>query len=227
MLAFYTFVFLIVALTPPPGWGPCFAALAGVYGLGFFALVAGYFWARWYAIGIGMSGFISGLFSVWQIGPEPVLLFYGGTHLGASLILWGTAMSSAFDGQKEWRARFHMDENATHRLGKAVIRAGISLPYVVMYALAPRESAAAALGVAAAGAIAVAGVWALVKLRTWGVLAISAGMVGLLGSLGPGAHAALEGRYALDLTAVGAVAVILLAAAAAPFAGPIARYLRR
>ena len=34
-------------------------ALAAVYGLAFFALVAGYFWARWYAVGVGLFGVIA------------------------------------------------------------------------------------------------------------------------------------------------------------------------
>ena len=226
VLAFYAFIFLLVAITPPPGWGPCFAALAGVYGLGFFALVAGYFWARWYAIGIGMSGFISGLFSMWQIGPEPVLLFYSGTHLLASLILWGGSMASLFDGQAEWRKRFHMDDSATHRLGKAIIRAGISLPYIIMYALAPRPDAATTMMVVAAGLVAGAGVWGLVKMRTWGVVAMVAGAAGLLGSLASVGHASLTQAHSADLTALGLAAVLLLSAAAWPFAKPIARFLR-
>lgn len=227
VLGFYTFVFLIVALTPPPGWGPCFAALAGVYGLGFFSLVAGYFWARWYVIGVGMSGFISGLVSVVQLGPEPVLLFYGGTHLGASLVLWGDKMSLLFDGRSEWRDRFHMDENATNRLGKAVIRAGISLPFVVMYALAPREGAA--LGLTAAGAAALAGLgfWGLIRLRTWGLLALggAAGVLLSAVSAGPELSASANG-HVLDLAAVGLAAGILLLAAVVPFAGPVVRRLR-
>jgi hypothetical protein len=227
VLAFYALIFLLVALTPPAGWGPCFAALAGVYGLGFFALVAGYFWARWYAIGIGMSGFISGLFSMWQMGPEPILLFYSGTHVLASLILWGSTMAALFDGQAEWRKRFHMDEPATHRLGKAIIRAGISLPYIVMYALAPRQDAAMTMMVIASGLVAVVGIWALVNLRTWGVVAMVAGAAAVLGSLSSAGHVGVTQTLSVDLAVFGLMAAGMLVAAALPFAKPIARYLRR
>ena len=35
------------------------AGIAGCYGLAFFAVVAGYFWARWYAVGVGLYGVIT------------------------------------------------------------------------------------------------------------------------------------------------------------------------
>ena len=34
-----------------------------------------------------------------------------------------------------------MDENAVQRLGSSVIRAGVSLPFVLLYALAPKPDA--------------------------------------------------------------------------------------
>src|ERR1700704_5133381 len=62
-----------------PEFTKAFAAIAGVYGLAFFALVAGYFWARWYAVGVGLYGVITAAVGMWQIGAEPILLFIGGT----------------------------------------------------------------------------------------------------------------------------------------------------
>jgi hypothetical protein len=62
ILAFYVFVFLVLAMLLPAEWERTFMALGLVYGAGFFALVAGYFWARWYAIGLGMSGLITAVF---------------------------------------------------------------------------------------------------------------------------------------------------------------------
>ena len=79
---------------------------------------------------------------IWQIGAEPVLLFIGGTHLAATLMLWGGAMSEPYDGQTAWREKFHMDENAVQRLGRSVIRAGVSLPFVLLYAFAPKPDGA-------------------------------------------------------------------------------------
>ena len=79
---------------------------------------------------------------MWQIGAEPVLLFVGGTHLAATLMLWGEAMSEPYDGQTAWREKLHMDEGAVQRLGRSVIRAGVSLPFVLLYALAPKPGSA-------------------------------------------------------------------------------------
>src|SRR5688572_26455192 len=175
ILAFYMFVYLLfLLLSPQPGWEKAFAAMAAVYAVGFFGVVAGYFWARWYAIGLGLSGVITTAVSLWQLGPEPVFLFWGGTHGAIVLTLWGDAVAATFDGRDEWRARFHMDEHAVHRLGRAVIRIGISLPYILLYALAPRaahgleEALLATLTLGLAGA----GTWALLRLRTWGLLAL-------------------------------------------------------
>jgi len=228
VLAFYGFFFLIVSLAPPPGWARCFAALAGVYGLGFFAVVAGYFWARWFAMGLGLSGAISAAISMWQVGPEPVLVFYGGTHLLISGFLWGKGMALAFDGRKEWRKRFHLDEPATHKLGKAIVRAGISLPYILMYALAPREGAGGALAALAGMSLAVLGVSGLVKARTWGLVALSAGAAALAASLAMSPTMVSFGSgYSINVFFLGQMAVALLAIAVAPFAGPVFRYLRQ
>ena len=143
-------------------------------------IVAGYFWARWFAMGLGLSGAISAMISVWQVGPEPVLVFYGGTHLAVAAVMWGKAMSGVFDGRKEWRERFRLDDNSTHKLGKAIVRAGVSLPYILMYALAPRTDAATTLAVAGGAGLAVAGIWALTRMRTWGIFALAGSAVALL-----------------------------------------------
>jgi hypothetical protein len=228
ILVFYAFMFLFLALAGLPGWGPVFAALALVYGAGFFGLVAGYFWARWYAIGLGMSGLITSVFSIFQVGMEPVLLFYGATHAGASLVLWGGGMALGFDGRKEWRERFHLDENSTHKLGKSVIRLGISLPYIVIYALAPKEGAGEALVAALAGGLVLTGVVGFYRMRTWGVAALAGGVALLAGSLATGTFGIvpLEFGYAINVTAAGAAGLLLVAAALLPLARPIARYLR-
>src|SRR5689334_18385500 len=94
ILAFYGFVYMLIALlNPPPGWEKAIAAMALVYGLGFFGVVAGYFWARWYAIGLGLYGVITTAVSLWQFGPEPVFMFIGGTHGAVALMLWGDGVS--------------------------------------------------------------------------------------------------------------------------------------
>jgi hypothetical protein len=175
-----------------------------------------------------MSGLITAVFSIVQIGMEPVLLFYGVTHGGVSLFLWGGGMSLAFDGRKEWRERFHLDENSTHKLGKSVIRLGISLPYIVLYALAPKEGAGEALFAALAGGLVLTGIVAFFRMRTWGVAALVGGAAVLSASLLTSAFgiAPFGNGYAVNLTAAGAAGVLLVVAAIAPFARPITRYLR-
>ena len=233
VLALYGFLYLIVAMNPPgPEWSAAFWGMAFIYGAGFFSVVAGYFWARWYAIGLGMSGLITAVFSMFQIGMEPVLVFYGATHGAISLVLWGTGMASAFDGRKEWRQRFHLDENATHKLGKSIIRLGISLPYVVLWALAPKEGAGETMLALLAGGVAATGIIGILRLRGWSVLALAGGAVALaLSLIGASVHAGggivpFEHGYAVNAGAAGVAALVLITAALVPFAKPLVSYLR-
>ncbi len=167
---------------------------------------------------------------MFQIGLEPVLMFYGGTHAFISLALWGNGMSAAFDGRKEWRERFHLDENATHKLGKSVIRLGISLPYVILYALAPREGAGEALLAILAGGVAVSAVVGMLRLRGWGVVALAGGSALVAASLASltcsSAIAGFGNGYAINVEAAGVAALVAMVAALAPLARPIARFLR-
>jgi hypothetical protein len=200
-------------------------ALAGCYGLSFFALVAGYFWARWYAVGLSAFGVIVAAVGTWQLGGlEPILMFFGGTHAAAALSLWGDSMSEPYEGQATWREKFHMDDNAVQRLGRSVMRAGISLPFVLLYGLMPRQNAGVDVVALLAGLTAIAGFAALIKMRTWGILAMA--ISGLVIVAHTGLHATvLAGPFAgvsvIPVLAVGA----LLASAAIPFAGGIRRWI--
>lgn len=223
ILALYTLIFLLSALSiPDQRLVPFLSSLAATYGLGFFAVVAGYFWARWFAIGLGLYGLSTGGLMIWQIGPEPVVMFYAVTHGLISVLLWGPRVASQFDGRSDWRERFHMDENATHRLGRAVIRVGLTLPFLLAYGLAPRDDAGQTILALGALGLACAGIWGLLRLRTWGVLVMLAGAV----AVAAGAFTAAPLSQAVDATTTGVAAAILLAAATAPFAGPMLRYLR-
>src|SRR4051812_4239511 len=117
IMAFYFLLYGVMAFSQlAPDFTKAFAAISGVYGLAFFALVAGYFWARWYAVGVGLYGVITAAVGMWQIGAEPILLFIGGTHLAATMFLWGEAMSQPYDGQAAWRGEVHMGQDAPQRL---------------------------------------------------------------------------------------------------------------
>src|SRR5882757_8981022 len=106
VFVFYALLFFVQGLLGPDQVQGAFYALAGCYGLAFFALVAGYFWARWHAVGLAMFGLILAAVGTWQMGGiEPVLMFLGGTHLAAALMLWGEKMSEPFEGQLGWREK--------------------------------------------------------------------------------------------------------------------------
>ncbi len=203
-------------------------ALSGCYGLAAFSLIAGYFWARWYSVGTGLFGVIVAVVGCWQLKAiEPIFVFIGGTHLLAAFALWGETMSGSYDGQLAWREKFHMDENAVQRLGRSVIRAGVSLPFVLLYAFAPRADM---LSLVAVG-LAVVGFAGVVKLRTWGVLALGTAGVALLAAtphlICP--YAPAQAGWLMptaQLAALSPVAIgLLLLAAAAPFVRPMVRWI--
>lgn len=222
-MIFYFLFYGVLALAGviPPEFTKAFVAIAGVYGLAFFALVAGYFWARWYAVGVGLYGVITAAVGMWQIGAEPVLLFLGGTHLAATVFLWGQTMSQPYDGQLAWRERFHMDDSAVQRLGRSVIRAGVSLPFILLYAFAPKPDSATLVVSLAAFVLAAAGLRGLLQLKTWGVLAL--GAAGALTLTMVGADVLAHGLGALAIRP--AIAGGMLLAAAAPFFAPMARFI--
>lgn len=223
VFAFYFLAYFVMAMSGaiPPEFAKAFFAIAGVYGLAFFSLVAGYFWARWYAVGVGLYGVITAAVGIWQIGTEPVLVFIGGTHLAAAALLWGNTMSEPYDGQLAWRQKFHMDEHAVQRLGRSVIRAGVSLPFVLLYALAPKPDASMLAGLAAL-ALAGLGLRALVQLKTWGILAL--GAAGSLLVTQASAQVLADGVTPAVLSP--AIAGGFLLAAALPFAAPMVRWIR-
>ena len=223
IMAFYFLFYGVIAYSGViPEFNKAFVAIAGVYGLAFFALVAGYFWARWYAVGVGLYGVITAAVGMWQVGAEPVLLFVGGTHLAATLLLWGQTMSQPYDGQTAWRERFHMDEHSVQRLGRSVIRAGVSLPFILLYALAPRPEGASLLASLVALTLTGLGLQALIRLRTWGVMALGAAGVLML-SLAT-ADVATAGLTTAVMKP--AFAGALLIAAAIPFLAPMLRWVR-
>ena len=224
VFAFYGLIYSMIAFASlVPEFNKAFFALAGVYGLAFFSLVAGYFWARWYSVGVGLYGVITAAVGMWQIGAEPILVFVGATHLAATLMLWGETMSAHYDGQTAWREKLHMDEGAVQRLGRSVIRAGVSLPFVLLYALAPKPPGQGAETLLAVGALVLSGfgLRALVRMRTWGVLALAgAGALMIAASM-------RELASSVDVFAIRPmIAGGLLIAAAAPWLAPALRYLR-
>jgi hypothetical protein len=216
VFAFFGVLYMIQALLGPGESVRVMWAITGCYGLAFFSLVAGYFWARWFAVGLGLFGVLVAAAGVYQMGPEPMVLVIGGLHLAATMSLWGSTMASSYDGQTAWRERYHMDDSAVQRLGRSVIRAGVSLPMVLIYAFAPKP-ASSVLGFAAFGLVAV-GLHAIVKGKTIGVVALGAAGAMMLTLAG------LDASAGQDIL-VPSLAGGLLVSATVPFAGPMLRAL--
>jgi hypothetical protein len=226
MLALWGFLYLLMGMSGAAGpMTNAILAIGAVYGLAFFGLVAGYFWARWFAVGVALFGVMQGVLAVWQLGFDYLPLFVLITHVIAAGFLWGESMSAGFDGKPEWRQKLSMDEHAANRLGNSVIRLGVSLPLVLAWALAPRSGS---LAIAGAGllVLATAGV---VRMRTWGVFAMIGASGLLIGSIAQTPCAALtmsSTGLAPASPTLAAVAVGLVLAAVVPFAAPIRDFLR-
>lgn len=230
VFAFYFLVYAMLVMLGfvQPGAEAFMTGIAGVYGLAFFALVAGYFWARWYAVGVGLYGVMMAAVGLWQARGNPaledavpLLMFVGITHLAAALLLWGNAMSEPYDGQTAWRERFHMDDSAVQRLGRSVIRAGASLPLVIAYGLAPKPDTASTILAFLAFGLTAAGFRAMVRARTWGVLAVGAAGGLLMALAATDLAMGSTALYALRPALGGA----LLLSATVPFFAPIARFV--
>lgn len=233
-LVLFGVLYLLNAFLAPGPLVPLFSGLAILYLVGFFGVVAGWFWARWYAMGLGQSGVTMAALMAWQMGGiEPVVLIWGGIHTLVVLALFGQGPRTAFEGRQEWRARFRMDEDAVDKLGKTVNRAAISLPYLVMAGLAPKQSGLGLVFGLAALALGALGLRGLVRLRTLGLVGVgAAGLVALCAALwSPTAAVAVTGGFwGLTLPSPGvaaALAAVFALAAPLALARPMARALAR
>src|SRR5436190_5304584 len=231
-LSVFVSLYLVVALNAPEGLGAALVALSICYGVAFMGVVAEWFWGRWFASGLGWSGVMVAIAATAMIGWTPVLAIYGALHALVVVLLLGKKMAARYDLQEAWRQRYNMDEFGVERLRKTVTRAVAALPSLILWALGRREDGMgfAVTGVAAL-AFATLGLRGLVKMRSWGVLAIGAAalVVAATGHVGTAAFApdcacrALASAPAASAT----LALMFLVAAVVPFVGPTARYLRR
>jgi hypothetical protein len=234
-LSFYASFFGLLALllnnAPPDqpevrAWWPCFAALGGCYGLAFFSLGAGWFWARWFAIGLGYSGVtLAGWTIFTQKSIDPVIAFYGLTHGIIALFLQGQKLVEEYDSKPAWRQALGLDEKSVLRVRHSVTRAAASLPTLILMALAPRQGSEGLL----IASLAVIGLFGVLRLRTFGVLALLGAGVLVPWSVFTHSYQALAVSPMLSASLVqlmGLSATALLIAAAAPFLGPVVRFLR-
>jgi hypothetical protein len=243
-LSVFVTIYLLVALQAPEGFTRVFLALALCYGVAFVAVVAEWFWGRWFASGLAWSGIMIAIAALYLVGWAPQLAIFGALHGVVVLALMGKKMAARYDMQEAWRERYKMDEFGVARLQKTVTRSAASLPSLIFWALAPKEEGLAALGALAVLALAAVGLRGLIRLRSWGVLAVAGAGVGAAASVifNP-APASVVGTHAYGLMAgfvsggvplagfasggVPVLALVFLAAALVPFVGPVARYLRR
>jgi hypothetical protein len=155
-----------------------------------------------------------------------VVYLIGGTHAAIAFGLLGGDAAAFYDGRRDWRERLKMDENSVNRLGKAITRAGASLPYLIIAGLAPREGEM--LGALALG-LGVIGLTGVVRMRTWGLLGLAGAAFASLAALSQGAPwlASAANADAQLLIAPSLLAAALLVAAVAPWVRPAVRHLQR
>ena len=217
-LSIFVVLYLFLSFNAPPGWGAAFAALGLCYLVAFFSVVAGWFWGRWFAIGLGWSGLMVAGISLVMVGWAPALAVYGLLHALVVVPLSGKSMAAQYDLQAGWRERYKMDELGVARLRKTITRSAASLPSLILWALGPKEGQGMWLSLAALG-LALVGLRGVVRLRTWGLMAVAGASVAALGA----DHLASFSAFSL---AGPRLAAVLLASAVLPFVVPAIRYLR-
>jgi hypothetical protein len=231
-LSFFGIIYFFVALNPPDeGQGRVFGALSICYLVAFLAVAAQWFWGRWFASGLGWSGFMSGIAAMVMLGWMAPLVIFTVLHAVVIAALMGSKMAALYEMQPAWRERYGMDEFGVSRLGKAVVRGSAFLPALILWALGPKEGQEMALAPLLALALAGGGVIALLRMRTWGLLAIAA--AGALLVVAPALSPGLALASGPGLPSPGfwqllgsPLAAAWAALAVLPFARPAWRYLQ-
>lgn len=228
LLGFYVTQFGMTAGLGPDELFACYFGLALVYGLAFVGLAAEWFWARWFAIGVGNFGSLI-LLVLFKIGMEPIIAFVGFTHLAIWLLLLGEGMAARYEYSEAAAERWNLQEESIILMRRAVKSAGTTLPFLILWALGPQPEGMqfVALGFGAVGVL------ALLKGRTWGLLSLgAAGVMALvdgLGLIGSPAMSYLlldmQGSSILCVPVAGLLAGGLLLPLLM-FSGPIVRHLR-
>ena len=227
ILSLYFFQFALSAWLGPHELMAVNIGMMFCYGLGFFGVAAEWFWARWFAMGLGNFGALM-LLILFKVDFEPLYVFFGVSHLLVVLCLMGEGMAAKYEYSEKAVERWNLQEDSMALVRRAVKSAGSTLPLLILYGLAPRPEflQLALLGTG------LTGLFGLVRGKTWGPLLFGAtGLVclldglGLFGDptvfffmLGPDTFPALYGN-----AGVFAASMMLVAL---PFIGPSFRYLR-
>lgn len=227
ILSFFAIYFGATAWLGPDELYALFLGLTLCYLLAFFGVAAEWFWARWFAMGVGNFGCLF-LFLLLKVGPEPIFVFFGVSHLLVVLCLMGEGMAAKYEYSERASERWNLQEDSMALMRRAVKSAGSTLPLLIIYALGPRGEWMQ-LSLLATGVLGFVG---LVRGKSWGPMLLGAtGLVclldglGVFGSptigffmLGPDTLPALYGRAGVF---AGATMLVML-----PFVGPMFRYLR-
>ena len=228
ILSFFVIQFGAAAWLGPGELVAVNIGLALVYGIAFFGLAAEWFWARWFAMGVGNFGSLM-LLVLLKVGFEPLFVFFGVSHLLVVVMLMGEGMAARYEYSEKTAERWNFQEDSLALMRRAVKSAGSTLPLLILYALAPRPELLqlALLGTGIAGFI------ALLRGKTWGPIALGAtGLLCLLDGLGvfgpptigvlmlsPEGLPAVGGKVGVF---AGGLMLVLV-----PFLAPMTRFLRR
>lgn len=173
LLGFYVTQFAMTAWLGPDEMFAAYLGLALCYGLAFIGLGAEWFWARWFAMGVGNFGSLL-LLVLFKVGLEPMIAFFGFTHLAIAVFLLGEGMAARYEHSEATAERWNFQEESLLLMRRATLSAGSTIPFLILYALAPRPDAIQI----AAMALGALGLGGLLARRTWG--AFSLGAAGLL-----------------------------------------------
>jgi len=227
ILGFYVTQFGMTAALGPDELFPAYLGLALCYGLAFVGLAAEWFWARWFAMGVGNFGSIF-LLLTFKIGFEPIIVFFGATHLVIALLLMGDGMAAVYEHSEKTQEKWNFQEESIALMRRAVKSAGSTIPFLILYALAPRGE----LLHLAVLVLAVGGLYGLFRAKTWSLFALGgAGALALadgFGAFGEPTTGYISLTACGHVTVYGHVGILAGGLIVVPllFAGPIVRYLR-
>ncbi|MCH9685321.1 MAG: hypothetical protein K0V04_28050 [Deltaproteobacteria bacterium] len=180
LLGFYVTQFAMTAGLGPDETFACYMGLTLCYGLAFIGLAAEWFWARWFAIGVGNFGSLI-LIVLFTTGMEPLIAFFGFTHLAIWVLLLGEGMASRYEHSEATAERWNFQAESLILMRRAVKSAGTTLPFLILYALAPKPEALQLVALA----LGVVGLGALLRGRTWGLASLGgAGLIAALDGIG-------------------------------------------
>ena len=180
LLGFYVTQFAMTAWLGPEEMFACYLGLALCYGTAFIALGAEWFWGRWFAMGVGNFGSLL-LLVLFKVGFDPMIAFFGFSHLAIAVFLLGEGMAARYEHSEATAERWNFQDESLLLMRRATLSAGSTIPFLILYALAPRPDVVQ-LGALGLGVI---GLAALLARRTWGALAIGgAGLLALLDATG-------------------------------------------